>query len=84
MIVFCMRFFFLVLFLIANQDAIAFKAFFKQYQEHPRALKKADCSICHFNKRGGGKLQAIGIDFAEAEYNITQEIIDKYPEKFRK
>ena len=61
----------------------AHPAFFEQYKEHPRALEKADCSICHFNPFGGGKLQQFGLDFAHAEYKITQEMIKLYPDRFK-
>jgi hypothetical protein len=64
-------------------QAWAHPAFFKQYKEHPRALAKADCSICHFDKNGGGKLQQFGLDFAHAEYNITQKMLKQYPNRFK-
>lgn len=72
----------LALILIPTQ-ALAFPAFFKQYNEHPQALEKADCSICHFDKNGGGKLQQFGLDFAHAEYNITKKMLKQYPDRFK-
>jgi hypothetical protein len=72
----------ITLILIPSQT-IAHPAFFKQYKEHPRALAKADCSICHFDKNGGGKLQQFGKDFAQAEYNITQKMLKQYPDRFK-
>lgn len=67
---------------IVPSCALAYPTFFKQYQEYPQAIEKADCSICHFDKNGGGKLQQFGLDFAHAEYNFTQEMLKKYPERF--
>ena len=79
-----MRIFAVLLLISITQASFAHPAFFEQYKEHPRALEKADCSICHFDPNGGGKLQEFGLDFAHAEYNITQEILKKYPQKFSK
>jgi hypothetical protein len=64
-------------------QVFAYPAFFEQYQEHPRALEKANCSICHFDPHGGGKLQQFGLDFAYAEYNITKKMLEMYPQKFK-
>lgn len=73
----------LAILLIPGQ-VMAFPTFFKQYKQHPQALEKADCSICHFSKKGGGKLQQFGLDFAHAEYNITEKMLKQYPERFKK
>jgi hypothetical protein len=74
----------LLTFLLIPSQVMAFPTFFKQYKQHPRALEKADCSICHFDKHGGGKLQQFGLDFAHAEYNITKKMLKQYPERFKK
>ncbi len=62
---------------------LAHPTFFKQYKMHPRALEKADCSICHFDPNGGDKLQQFGLDFAQAEYEITEKMLKQYPNRFR-
>tara|TARA_B100001989_G_C24510549_1_gene450163 strand:+ start:999 stop:1253 length:255 start_codon:yes stop_codon:yes gene_type:complete len=78
-----MRLFLCLIFLIAPNLALAHPIFFEQYKEHPRALEKADCSICHFDPNGGGKLQQFGLDFAQAEYNITKKMLEQYPDRFK-
>ena len=79
-----MRIFVVLALISITQASFAHPAFFEQYQEHPRALVKADCSICHYDPNGGGLLQQFGLDFANAEYKITQEMLKKYPQKFSK
>ena len=73
----------LIALILIPSQVLAYPAFYKQYNEHPRALEKNDCSICHFDPGGGGKLQQFGIDFAHAEYNITQKMLKMYPQKFK-
>lgn len=74
----------IIFFSLFSIEASAHPVFFEDYKQHPRALEKANCSICHFDKNGGGKLQQFGLDFAQAEYKITQEMLKKYPGKFKK
>ena len=71
-------------FLISTSIAYAFANCLQKYSSHPRSLpsQRNNCGICHLNASGSGPQNAFGMAFANAGFQITDNLITNFPELF--
>ncbi|MBI3590974.1 MAG: hypothetical protein HY094_06310 [Candidatus Melainabacteria bacterium] len=66
--------------------ALAFSNCQLKYDNDKRSLpsRHGDCSVCHISPNGGGPTNEFGKAFQQAGFKITDELVTKFPNLFKK
>jgi hypothetical protein len=72
------------LLLIIISPVEALPMFLKQYEAHPlHKPELVDCSLCHKGEGYGNQRNEFGKAFAKNKYKITEDLICKFPDRFK-
>ncbi len=76
----------LLVYLLTIDKSYAFVNCQNKYDSDKRALQslKGNCGVCHINSGGGGPRTKFGDAFQSAGFMITDELVEKFPDLFKK
>ncbi len=75
-----------LLFIFSHNSAVAFQNCQFKYDNDKRSLPtlRGMCNICHLNTNGSGPENEFGAAFKTAGFNITDDLVAKFPNLFQK